>query len=46
MEDDFPHSGGEDNFQEATEIGCEAIYVPEEEGQPGHWHFTQKYDEG
>ena len=46
MEDNFPSSDGEDGFQEATEIGCEAIYVSGEGGQWEHWHFTQKYDEG
>jgi hypothetical protein len=26
---------------------CEAIYIRDNEGNgPGHWHFTQKYDEG
>ena len=32
---------------EAIDLGCEAIYVPDEEGTcPEKWHFSQKYNEG
>jgi hypothetical protein len=40
----------DDDFQaavRATELGCEAFFVPDKDGErPGHWHFNQKYDEG
>ena len=50
---DKPMNGALPNLQhadassEARNLGCEAIYVPEEEGtDPGKWQFSQKYDEG
>src|SRR5271163_3140157 len=28
----------------ATELGCEAFFVPDKDGErPGHWHFNQTF---
>lgn len=40
----FQHA---DASSEPRSLGCEAIYVPDEEGTgPGKWQFSQEYDEG
>jgi hypothetical protein len=48
MEEDTSLQLEEENdfIEKATELGCESIYVPGENGQSGHWHFTQQYDKG
>ena len=45
-EPDLEEDGGADVVN-ASEAGCEAVFVPgEDRTEDGHWHFAQKYDEG
>jgi len=38
---------GEADVVNASEAGCEAVFIPgEDRTEDGHWHFAQKYDEG
>jgi hypothetical protein len=47
MNGTLPNIQHADASLEAKSLGCEAVYVPDEEGTgPGKWQFSQKYDEG
>lgn len=47
MNGTLPNIQHADTSSQARNLGCEAFYVPDEEGAgPGKWQFSQKYDEG
>jgi hypothetical protein len=47
MNGHLPESQDGDPSLNATDLGCEAIYISNEASEgPGKWHFSQKYDEG
>jgi hypothetical protein len=47
MNDASTDTNNEDLASKAKEAGCEAVYLPDKDGNSsGQWYFRQKYDEG